>query len=212
LPGSRYGDRMEPTTSLRERKKAATRLALHRAVVELAAAKGLDAVTVDAVADHANVSRRTFSNYFANKEEALLYGERTRYERLLAALRARPDNETPWQALTRSVRVLVDAIAELDPVWIAQMRVVRRHPSLAAHQMALQCTVEQELVREILERIQRQQASTDPVADVLRARVLAGTFLAATRAAITVWIKQQESLSLADVVDAALRTAAERLR
>ena len=203
---------MEPTTSLRERKKAATRLALHRAVVELAAAKGLDAVTVDAVADHANVSRRTFSNYFANKEEALLYGERTRYERLLAALRARPDNETPWQALTRSVRVLVDAIAELDPVWIAQMRVVRRHPSLAAHQMALQCTVEQELVREILERIQRQQASTDPVADVLRARVLAGTFLAATRAAITVWINQQESLSLADVVDAALRTAAERLR
>jgi AcrR family transcriptional regulator len=203
---------MEPATSLRERKKAATRLALHRAVVELAATKGLDAVTVDAVADHANVSRRTFSNYFANKEEALLYGERTRYERLLAALRARPESETPWQALTRSVRVLVDALAELDPVWIAQMRVVRRHPSLAAHQMALQSTVEKELVDAILERVRRQQASTDPVADAVRARVLAGTFLAAVRAAVATWVDQQETLSLADVVDTALRTAAERFR
>jgi len=203
---------MEPATSLRERKKAATRLALHRAVVELAATKGLDAVTVDAVADHANVSRRTFSNYFANKEEALLYGERTRYERLLAALRARPESETPWQALTRSVRVLVDALAELDPVWIAQMRVVRRHPSLAAHQMALQSTVEKELVDAILERVRRQQASTDPVADAVRARVLAGTFLAAVRAAVATWVDQQETLSLADVVDTALHTAAERFR
>lgn len=203
---------MEPATSLRERKKAATRLALHRAVVELAAAKGLDAVTVDAVADLANVSRRTFSNYFANKEEALLYGERTRYERLLAALRARPESETPWQALTRSVRVLADAIAELDPVWIAQMRVVRRHPSVAAHQMALQSTVEQQLLTEILERMRRQQGSSDPIADILRARVLAGTFLAAVRAAVAVWIDHQETLSLPDLVDTALRTAAERLR
>jgi AcrR family transcriptional regulator len=203
---------MEPSTSLRERKKAATRLALHRAVVELAAAKGLDAVTVDAVADHANVSRRTFSNYFANKEEALLYGERTRYERLIAAMRARPESETPWQALTRSVRVLVDAIAELDPVWIAQVRVVRRHPSLAAHQMALHCAVETELVAEILERMRRQQTSSDPVADILRARVIAGTFLAAVRSAIGVWVDRQETLSLADVVDTALRTAAERFR
>jgi AcrR family transcriptional regulator len=158
------------------------------------------------------VSRRTFSNYFANKEEALLYGERTRYERLIAALRARPANETPWQALTRSVQVLVDAIAELDPVWIAQMRVVRRHPSLAPHQMALHCAVESELVTEILERLRSQQASSDPVADLLRARVIAGTFLAALRAAITVWIDRQETLSIADVVDAALRTAAERFR
>jgi AcrR family transcriptional regulator len=208
---ARYGDPMESATSLRERKKAATRLALHRAVVELAAAKGLDAVTVDAVADHANVSRRTFSNYFANKEEALLYGERTRYERLLAALRARPDTETPWQALTRSVGVLVDAIAELDPVWIAQMRVVRRHPSLAAHQMALQCAVESDFVTEVLKRLQRQQGSNDPVADTLRARVVAGTFLAAMRAAVAVWINQQETLSLPELVETALRTAGDRI-
>lgn len=203
---------MEPSTSLRERKKAATRLALHRAVVELAATKGLDAVTVDAIADHANVSRRTFSNYFANKEEALLYGERMRYEQLLAVLRGRPENEPPWQALCRSVSVLVDAIAELDPVRIAQMRLIRRHPSLAAYQLAMQSTVERELVTEILDRMGRQGTPHDPVSDALRARVIAGTFLAAVRAALGVWIDHQEKLLLSDTVQAALRMAAERLR
>src|SRR5689334_6810735 len=124
---------MDADTSLRERKKAATRLALHRAVAELAATKGLDAVTVEAIADDANVSRRTFSNYFAGKEEALLYGERMRFERLLAEIRARPPKETAWQALTRAVHVMVRAVGEMDPVWLSQMRLVRRHPSLAAH-------------------------------------------------------------------------------
>ena len=64
-----------PTTAepgLRERKKAATRQALHEAAVRLAIAHGPDRITVEAVADEAGVSRRTFSNYFANKEEALL--------------------------------------------------------------------------------------------------------------------------------------------
>jgi AcrR family transcriptional regulator len=199
--------------SLRERKKAATRLALHKAVAELAATKGLDAVTVDAIADHANVSRRTFSNYFAGKEEALLYGERMRYDRLLAEIRGRPARETAWQAMCRGARVLIDELSEMDPVWIAQMRLVRRHPSLAAHQLALQSTVERELVEEILSRSATGGAAPDQDLDaLLRARVLAGTYLAALRAAISVWIDQQESLDLSAAVDGALRVAAERLR
>ncbi|MFC7760808.1 TetR/AcrR family transcriptional regulator [Catellatospora bangladeshensis] len=81
---------MEATTTLRERKKEATRQALHEATLRLALERGLDAVTVDAVADEAGVSRRTFSNYFANKEDALLHGDRVRVTRLLERLRARP--------------------------------------------------------------------------------------------------------------------------
>lgn len=200
---------MDAATSLRERKKAATRLALHRAVAELAATKGLDAVTVDAVADLANVSRRTFSNYFSGKEEALLYGERLRYDRFLAEIRSRPARETPWQALCRSASVIVESVAAMDPVWIAQMRLVRRHPSLAAHQLAMQSTVERELVGEILARtIGDRQPDLD---ELLRARVLAGTFLAAVRAALAVWIDDQDHVSLPDVVQAALRHAAQRL-
>jgi AcrR family transcriptional regulator len=56
---------------LRERKKTATRQALHEAAVRLAVERGVDNVTIEAIADAASVSRRTFSNYFAGKEQAL---------------------------------------------------------------------------------------------------------------------------------------------
>ena len=211
----RYRDPVDAGTSLRERKKEATRLALHRAVAELAVAKGLDAVTVDAIADHANVSRRTFSNYFTSKEEALLYGERIRYERLVSEIRGRPGRETAWQALRNSAHVLVEALGELDPGWLAQLRLVRRHPSLAAHQLALQSTMEREVVAEIVARLRSHRsgdAAVDEIDESLQARVLAGVFFAALRAAVGVWIDQQERLSLDELVRTCLRTAAERLR
>jgi AcrR family transcriptional regulator len=199
---------MEDITGLRERKKSATRLALHRAVTELAASKGLDAVTVDAIADQANVSRRTFSNYFASKEEALLYGDRMRFEGLLRAVRERPDRETPWQALTRSALVLLGDLGAMDPVWLAQMRLVYKHPSLAAHQMAAQSAVERELAAEITARAARMGAPTD----ALHAQVLAAVFFGTLRAAVRVWFEHPDERPLSEVVDAALHAAAERIR
>jgi AcrR family transcriptional regulator len=199
---------MEASEGLRERKKAATRLALHRAVTELAAAKGLDAVTVDAIADHANVSRRTFSNYFASKEEALLYGDQLRFEELLRTVRERPAGETPWQALTRSARVLLADLGTVDPVWLAQMRLVYKHPSLAAYQVAAQSTVERELANEI----EARAARTGGAADALHARVLAAVFFATLRAAVRVWIEHPDDRTVSDTVTAAFAAAAERLR
>ena len=85
-PVSQYGV-PRGNAPLRDRKKAATADALYRAAVRLAIARGLDDVTVEAIADEAEVSRRTFSNYFANKEDALLHGDRARMRRLLDELR-----------------------------------------------------------------------------------------------------------------------------
>lgn len=146
--------------SLRERKKAATRQALHDAVVELALAKGLDAVTVDEIADHANVSRRTFSNYFPNKEEAFLYKETERYRQLVNDVRERPPGESAWQAMVNSARHLIDTMAHVDPARLSQLRLMRRHPSLAAHLLAMQSTVERDLAEAITARCARTARST----------------------------------------------------
>jgi AcrR family transcriptional regulator len=56
---------------LREQKRIATKRALQLALLRLAIERGFDNVTVEEVTQAAQVSPRTFFNYFASKEEAL---------------------------------------------------------------------------------------------------------------------------------------------
>ena len=84
---------MQEATSLRERKKAETRTALSQAVLRLALERGLDAVTADDIAAAANVSVRTFHNYFGTKEEALVAAWRSEFQVYVEALRDRPADE-----------------------------------------------------------------------------------------------------------------------
>ena len=56
---------------LREQKRIATKRALQVALLRLALDRGFDNVTVEEVTQAAQVSARTFFNYFASKEEAL---------------------------------------------------------------------------------------------------------------------------------------------
>jgi len=57
---------------LRERKRIATRRAIQLAAVELASERGFDRVTIDEISHVANVSPRTFFNYFPSKAAAAL--------------------------------------------------------------------------------------------------------------------------------------------
>ncbi len=60
---------------LRERKKRDRRRALHQAAVDLCLEHGYGHVTVEDICQRCDVAPRTFFNYFASKEEAVIGGD-----------------------------------------------------------------------------------------------------------------------------------------
>lgn len=88
---------------LRERKKLETRDALANAAVRLALKHGLDGLRVEDIAAEANVSMRTFNNYFSSKQEALAARYVDRMRHAAYALLTRPREEPLWDAITAAV-------------------------------------------------------------------------------------------------------------
>ena len=66
-----HEDRVEEV-GLRERKKQQTRIAIHEAAFRLIDEQGLEATTIEQICQEADVSSRTFFNYFPSKAAAAL--------------------------------------------------------------------------------------------------------------------------------------------
>ncbi len=181
---------------LRSRKKAATRQSLHEAALHLAMERGLDGVTVEDIADAVGVSRRTFSNYFTNKEDAILHADRERTGVLVSLVEHRPAGEPPWQALRTASRELYRGRAVPDREWVAQLRLLRRHPSLLAQQAGDQIALERDLAAVLVAR--------GHDLDEALARLMTATFLAAVRTASVLWLEGSADQPLPDVLDGLL--------
>ena len=96
-------------TSLRERKKSATRQAIEDAAWALFAERGYEATSVNDIAARADVAPRTFFRYFPTKE-AVLYGDLDdALERFADTFRGRPTDEPVLESLTASVETMAAA-------------------------------------------------------------------------------------------------------
>jgi AcrR family transcriptional regulator len=104
VEGSQMGLReAEVPGRLRERKKATTHALLRTSALRLFKERGFTAVSVDAIAAEADVSRSTFFRYFGSKEAVLFNDLDESGDVFLAELRARPLDETPWQAFEEAL-------------------------------------------------------------------------------------------------------------
>ena len=198
------------TPTLRERKKAATREALQATALRLAVRNGLDALTVEAIAEAVDVSPRTFFNYFGSKEEALLPSDEGRHVELQQAIAARPSDEPPLETLHAVIRDLAVRISERREETTLRMQLVRENPSLLPRHLANFATFERVLVEAIAAR-----TGLDPDRD-LYPSLAATAAVGALRSASQLWRNQGDDAEaslpdLLDLVDDAFRELAAGL-
>ncbi len=178
----RYG---EGVAGVREQKKVATRHALSDAALELAAERGVGKVTVEAIAERADVSVRTFFNYFSAKEEAMVASHREEIELLLTELRDRPTDEPILESLRLTAHALAAPSARL--VRIRQLaQQIGTAPELLSFRLRAFAEIEQELTGIIAARTTpvTKVATADTDDRELYSSVLANTVIAVISAVL----------------------------
>ena len=107
----------ETHVSLRERKKLATRRSLRRAALDLVAERGFAHVTIEDIAEAADVSPRTFFNYFPSKEAALFGTDPEQIpvlrERMIHTAPGEPALEVLRMIMVSDARAVTDELGEL---------------------------------------------------------------------------------------------------
>lgn len=88
-------DSPERSQGLRERKRRETRRRLAETGLRLFLEKGYEETTLDAIAEAAGVSRRTFFHYFDHKEGILLAWQSGLGEAMQAAIRRQRPDQPP---------------------------------------------------------------------------------------------------------------------
>ena len=187
---------MDGGLGLREQKKLATRRALSRAAMQISLECGVDDLTPDRIAEAANVSPRTFRNYFSSKEEAILFALQERASNVTERLRARPADEPIFESL----RVVLSAAAE-DSLprqqLLALMSMVHCHHALLAQHLTTYEALGAQLAAVIAER-----TGTDAATDVYP-KLLADVAGTALKTSMRLWADGRTGRTIADLLDEA---------
>lgn len=199
----------DPEPGLRERKRHATRLAIQQAALRIAVEDGLGAVTVDEISRRADVSPRTFFNYFANKEQAIL-GDDPRLPddaALQAFVEGGPSGELVPDIGALLVHSAQAFFTERGLV-AERQQVLRANPELFSRRMASM----QEFQAEVQAAVARRLECADPVlaADPEGLRRRAGLAAVIALAALRhAWWEWSASDAGGELVDELERSFAE---
>jgi AcrR family transcriptional regulator len=96
------------TTATRDRRRAKLSDEIEVTALRLFALRGFSEVTVDEIADAANISTRTFFRYFATKEDLVLGGIIEQIDGAVSALAERPSGEPAVTALRFALSEVAD--------------------------------------------------------------------------------------------------------
>jgi len=166
---------------LRARKKEQLRWALVRVALSLFEERGFEQTTIEAIAEAANVSPRTFFRYFGSKEDVILVDRAGKLALINEAMSTTRPDEPILDTLRRAWAKLADDYLSDVEVTGATYRLSRSEPVLAARLLSFQTEWSHVLARSISAKL-GVDASTD-----IRPEIIASTSQAVLRSAFNRW-------------------------
>lgn len=185
---------IELAPSHRERKKQATKRAIHLAAIDLVEKHGLSGATIEAISERAGVAPRTFWSYFASKEEAIVDHDPDRPEEIRLALLSRPPGEHPLTALQAVLEEDAARRAVDDAERLRRFDLIRSDPHLMSSVAASFEQIERALVSAVAER-----TGLNPDVDLYPGVVVAAA-CSAYRVAHFRWSAKRGRASLATLI------------
>jgi len=194
---------------LRARKQQQTRDAIHRAAVTLACEVGMESATVAEISARANISPRTFFNYYPRKEDAIVgFHEGLPSDEELDDLREGDDDEL----IDDIVRVMLALFTTSDDELLAQRRsLIAENPNLIQRQWVRLHGVELRTAQAVADRMRASGAFSDLPDIDLAALVLVVTCSSMLRLSIRKSVETGEPARIEPLVDELLHTLREML-
>jgi AcrR family transcriptional regulator len=203
---------------LRERKRTETRSKLETAAVTLVLRDGLEHATLDAICEAADVSNRTFFNYFESKEDAITGAKYAHItdEAIDDVLREH-DGEEPLEVIVRLIFRVLNPSIEASELLKKRMKLYKLYPQLlggVASQMERFTKQLNAGVQLILK--DAPGYSTESAAELdISADVLLALCTGSARAAVREWVTNGSKTSIEQVTQRAIglvRKTVERLK
>jgi AcrR family transcriptional regulator len=153
-------------------------------------------VTVDDIAAAANVSPRTFRNYFSTKAQAVAAGHLERMLRVADELRARPASEPLWTAIAISVASQFEPPAQKSEAlldanrWLERIRFILTEPAIHGEVLKASAAAQVELAEVIADRVSARRVKE------LYPQVAAAVVTAVVGTVVDRWLRDGPSGSI----------------
>ena len=170
---------------LRERKRQDTLSRIAAEAARLATQHGVAGVTVDQIAEAADISRATFFRCYASEETAIAEGfSGPRVEEMLSILASQPIDLAPVDAVARTFEELGGLVDEgVAELMLEQAQIAQESAALQAW-IAAAYLHDETLLADVLAQRLGVSAADDP-----RPRMVAAVALAAIRTGMDGWLQ-----------------------
>ncbi len=198
-----------PAGTHRDRKRAATRLAIRRAAIGLALSHGYEKVTVEMICVASMVSQRTFFNYFGSKEGVYLSpGQSQPAPELLTSFVQGAGDGVFGDLFTMIAGTMVDNGADLE-LFRDRHQLIHQTPELLNQEKARFSAAEETFVGYVMARYRFQGRSVTETPDLEdEARMVVALVVGAMRYAMQKWVAG----NFTDTREDLLRSASELIR